>query len=175
MAQENADISQAMQKSATTFLSLVDTTHLILVIGSGAGDIMDKFAARGYHVIGLEEDEALCKESREKGREVIQGSLHNIASIKLPKEIGGIFAGAAFAHTSRADLEHTLEVIHLMLPKDGALFLSVPKGQGEVFEEGHLTQYYTEEELKKVLNERYFQIVLMESSTPTLLTAVATR
>ncbi|MNT13052.1 hypothetical protein D3C72_1480070 [compost metagenome] len=66
-------------------------------------------------------------------------------------------------------------MIHLLLQQKGALFLSVPKGQGERFEEGHLTQFYSEEEFKKLLEEKYFEIVLLENSTPALITAVVTR
>lgn len=172
---KDSDIQPAFLSSATTFLSLIDISQVVLSIGSGAGEILERFQKRGYHVVGLEPDPKLCQESRDRGFEVVEGSLSNIASLKLPKNIGGVFAGAAFAHTSRSDLEHTLEVLHLLLPKKGALFLSVPKGQGERLEEGHLTQFYSEEEFKKLLEEKYFEIVLLESSTPALLTAVVTR
>lgn len=172
---KDSDIQPAFLSSVTTFLSLIDISQPVLSIGGGAGDILERFQKRGYHVIGLESDPKLCQEIRARGFEVVEGSLSNIASLKIPKNIGGVFAGVAFAHTSRSDLEHILEVIHLLLPQKGALILSVPKGQGERVEEGHLTQFYSEEEFKKLLEEKYFEIVLLESSTPALVTAVVTR
>lgn len=172
---KDPEIPSGFHSSVATFLSLIDSSKTVLSIGSGSGQVLERFQKRGYRVIGLEPDPKLCQESRDKGFEVVEGSLANIASLKLPDNIGGVWAGVAFAHTSRSDLEHILEVIHLLLPQKGALFLSVPKGQGERFEAGQLTQFYSEEEFKKLLEEKYFEIALLESSTPELLTAVVTR
>lgn len=172
---KDSDIPAPILNSATTFLSLIDLDHVVLSIGSAAEDIYERFQKRGYKIVGLEADPKLCEDIRKRGFEVVQGSLKNIASLKLPKNIGGVWAGAAFAHTSRVDLEHILEVIHLLLPEKGALFISVPKGQGEVLEGNQVTQYYSEEEFKKLLEEKYFEVKLLEVSTPVLLTAVVTR
>jgi SAM-dependent methyltransferase len=169
------DIPSQFLSSVTTFLSLIDINQVILAIGSGSGEILEKFKARGYRVVGLEQDPELCKQAKERGFEVIEGSFAHIGSLEIPKNIGGIWAGAAFAHTEASDLEHILEVIHLMLPDKGALFISVPKGQGEIREGKTVTQFYSEDEFSKLLSEKYFEVHLLESSTPELLTAVVSR
>ncbi|MNT03873.1 hypothetical protein D3C72_1384300 [compost metagenome] len=174
--EKKSDIPPDLLSSVTAFLSLLDPSQVVLVLGSESGEILERFKARGYRVVGLESDPELIQKSRERGLEVIEGSLNKIASLNLPRNIGGVWAGATFSHTTASDLEHILEVIHLMLPEKGGFYLAVPKGKGEVLDSsGKVTQFYSEDELRKILTDKYFEIIQLETSTPSLITAVVKR
>lgn len=171
---ENIEETPSRLQAVKVFTSLIDTSQLILVLGTVPSDIYDRFRRVGYQVVGVEEDPELCQKAREQGFDVIQGAPKELSSLKLPKNIGAIWAGVAYAHTSASDFSHALEMLHLMLPSKGALFVAVPKGEGEGMEEGHFVQSYNEQEFAQALEEKGFKLVHQES-TPTLLTAVATR
>lgn len=161
--------------SVNKFLSFINPGKTVLVIGAGSGELLNKFKSNGLQVVCVEEDPELCKKWREQDFEMIQGTFADLATVKTPKDMDGIWASSAFEHMSTDDLEHNLEVIHLMLPNHGALFFTVPKGEGEVITAGQTTQFYSEEELKKVLTDTNFEIQLLEKSTPSVLSAVVTR
>ncbi|WP_413584423.1 hypothetical protein [Bdellovibrio sp. HCB274] len=172
---ETSDIPPEALRSVQSFLSFVNTDQTILVIGSGVGTLPEKFRKRGFDVVIVEENRERIEKWRGEGYQVIEGTPANLGTLKLPKDIGGIWAGSAFEHSSEADLEHSLEVLHLILPNKGALFLSVPKGAGEVREGGQVTRFYSEQEIRKVLEDRHFSIVLLDAEAPSIITAVVSR
>lgn len=168
-------IPQGFVNSVNKFLSFVDPEKTVLVIGAGSGELLNKFKSNGLQVVCIEENPELCKKWVEQDFEMIQGTFSDLASIKTPKNLAGIWAGAALEHQSAEDFEHNLEVIHLMLPARGALFFTVPRGEGEVRTAGQTTHFYSEEELRKTLTNTNFEIQLIENSTPSVLSAVVTR
>ncbi|MBO9665636.1 MAG: hypothetical protein J7501_02340 [Bdellovibrio sp.] len=172
---ETSDIPPEALKSVQSFLYFVEISQTILVIGTGPNDLLDKFKKRGFNVAVVESDATRIKKWKAEGYEIIEGKFEDVGSLKLPKDIGGIWAGSAFEHMAQSDLEHTLEVLHLILPNKGALFLSVPKGQGELREGARVIQFYSEEDLRKVLEDHNYNIVNLDAHAPSIITAVVTR
>ncbi|MDG0818243.1 methionine biosynthesis protein MetW [Bdellovibrio svalbardensis] len=177
---ENQPVSQSSGQGSSLqyFFSLIDARKPILVVGSGNGDLLEKIKNHGYQGVGLEEDAALCKQSHDRGFDVIEGSIKNVASLKIPKDISGVWAGVAFNHIDEVDLTHILGIIHLILPDKAPFLLAVPRGEGvktEATSDGKTltTQFYTEEEFEKLLAEKNFKIGCKDF-TPNLLTAVVT-
>lgn len=172
---EKSDIPREVLKSVEVFLAFIDLSHLVLVIGAGSGELLEKFKKRGFRVVCVEADKELCQKWQERGFEMIEGTPAKLGTLELPKDIGGIWAGSAFEHISDWDLEHALEVMRLILPNEGSLFLSVPRGKGQVMNGAEITQFYSEDEFRKLLTDRHYNIVHLEANTPSLLTAVVTR
>ncbi|WP_413574779.1 hypothetical protein ACLVWU_11170 [Bdellovibrio sp. HCB290] len=172
---ETSDIPPEVLHSVQSFLSFVNIDQTILVIGSGANTLPDKFRKRGFDVVIVEDNPERIEKWRGEGYQVIEGAPAALGTLRLPKVIGGIWAGSAFEHTSEVDLEHSLEVLHLILPNKGALFFSVPKGTGEVRTGDQVTQFYSEAEIRKMLEDRHFTIVLLDAQAPSIITAVVSR
>jgi hypothetical protein len=171
----NAIIPREFRNSVNTFLSFLNPECTVLVIGAGDTELLEKFKSNGFHVVCIEQNPEPCKKWHDQGVEMVQGTFKDLAKLKAPKNLQGIWGGAAYEHMAVDDLEHNLEIIHLMLPDHGAFFLSVPKGEGEVITAENTTHFYGEDELRKILKEKHFEIKLLESSTPSVLTAVSTR
>ncbi|HWU41808.1 MAG TPA: hypothetical protein VN132_00180 [Bdellovibrio sp.] len=166
-------IPPEFRNSVNTFLSFLNPEATVLVIGAGDTDLLNKFKFNGFHVICIEQDPELCRKWRLQGVDMIQGTFKDLATIKAPNNLQGIWGGSAFEHMPLDQFEHNLEIIHLMLPNHGAFFLRVLKGE-EVTTTDQ-THFYSENELQRTLRDIHFDIKLLESSTPSTLTAVATR
>jgi hypothetical protein len=168
-------IPQEFVNSVSTFLSFLEPQSSVLVMGAGTTELLEKFKDNGFHVICIEENAELCEKWKKQGIEMIQGTAKNLATIKVPKNLQGIWGGAAFEHMPEDQLEHNLEIIHLLLPENGALFIRLPKGSGEITTAEGTTHFYSEDEIKQILEEKHFEIKLLEANTPSVLTSVATR
>ncbi|QLY26688.1 hypothetical protein [Bdellovibrio sp. KM01] len=171
----NAIIPPEYLNSVTTFLSLLEPASTVLILGAGATELLSKFKTNGFNVVCIEENADLVKKWKQEGIEMIEGTVKNLASLKVPKNLQGIWGGAAFEHMPEDQLEHNLELIHLMLPEEGALFLSLPLGAGEVTTSAGTTHFYSEAELRQILVEKHFDVKLIEASTSATLTSVATK
>ncbi|WP_413581823.1 hypothetical protein [Bdellovibrio sp. HCB288] len=172
---ETSDIPPEAQSSVQSFLSFVNIDQTILVIGAGINNLPEKFSKRGLKIVIVENHPDRIEKWRSAGYQVIEGAPEELGVLKLPKEIGGIWAGSAFEHKSDTDLEHTLEVLHLILPNKGALFLAVPKGSGEQRTGIQVTHFYSEIEIRKVLEEKAFNIVHLNAQAADYITIVVTR
>lgn len=173
----NEIIPREYRTAVTTFLTYLEPGETVLVLGASETELLNKFRDNGFHVICVEQDPELCKKWQAEGIEMIQGTFRKLASTKVPNELHGIWGGTAFEHMSGEDFEHTLEIIHMMLPEQGVLFLTVPRksehGESEIMQGASSTHFFTEEELTKILKEKDFEIKLIEESTPKVITAVA--
>lgn len=170
----NSIIPKEFLNSVTTFLSLLEPASTVLIMGAGSTELLSKFKTNGFNVVCIEENPDLIQKWKKEGIEMIQGTVKNLASLKVPKNLQGIWGGAAFEHLAADQLEHDLEIIHLMLPENGALFISLPLGSGEVTTSAGTTHFYSETELRQILEEKHFEVKLIEPSTATL-TSVATK
>ncbi len=168
-------IPQEFVNSVSTFLSFLEPQATVLVMGAGSTELLNKFKDNGFHVICIEENQDLCEKWKKEGIEMIQGTSKNLASIKVPKNLQGIWGAAAFEHMPADQLEHNLEIIHLLLPDNGALFIRLPRGSGEVTTKEGTTHFYSEQEIRQIMEEKHFDVKLLEANTPSVLTCVAIR
>lgn len=104
----------------------------ILEIGVGAGRDIKHFQKRGINVDGIDYSQRFlehCKRQFPK-LSLIWG---DIRTIDLPREYyGGIWAFASLLNMPKTDLKKLLPKLRNSLKKEGALFISVKEGEGEI-------------------------------------------
>ena len=102
----------------------------ILDLGCGPGRDLVAFKGQCHTVIGLVATPAFVQKAQQaSGCEVWQQSF---LSLGLPPEtFDGIFANAALIHVPRADMVRVLKDLWRSLVPDGAIMMSMVRGDGE--------------------------------------------
>lgn len=107
----------------------------ILDLGCGPGRDLVAFKRQGHTVIGLDATPAFVEMAQQaSGCEVWQQSF---LSLYLPTEsFDGIFANASLIHVPRAEMVRVLKDLWRSLVADGAIVMSMGRGDGE----GYITR-----------------------------------
>jgi SAM-dependent methyltransferase len=102
----------------------------ILDLGCGPGRDLVAFKNQGHTVFGVDATPAFVQMAQQaSGCEVWQQSF---LSLDLPPEtFDGIFANAALIHVPRADMVRVLNDLWRSLVPDGAIMMSMVRGDGE--------------------------------------------
>lgn len=135
------------------FLPLVNRDLKVLVLERGQRDVLEEFRSRGYRSLGIESDPETCKELTSSGFETICESTEFLAKIKLPADIGSVWAGRSFQNLDLATFELQLNIIHLILPDKAPFYFSI------TFERPQGTVVSTLDDLHNLMKTRGFNIV----------------
>lgn len=102
----------------------------ILDLGCGPGRDLVAFKRQGHTVIGLDATPAFVEMAKQSSRcEVWQQSF---LSLDLPTEcFDGIFANASLIHVPHAEMVRVLKDLQRSLVADGAIVMSMGRGNGE--------------------------------------------
>nr|WP_255699151.1 class I SAM-dependent methyltransferase [Tychonema sp. BBK16] len=114
----------------------------ILDIGCGPGRDLVAFKTQGHTVVGLDATPAFVEIAKElSGCEVLQQSFLNL---DLPNaEFDGIFANASLIHVPRDKMIKVLKDLHKALVVNGAIVMSMCRGDWEGYDERPTGKRYT--------------------------------
>lgn len=158
-------------ESIQTFLSLLPANPTIMDIGSGSGRDAKIFTQHGAKVLGIDYSSELISIAKSHAPDAVFKFM-DIRNLNLPgQHFDGIWAACTLAHIPKAELPAVLLKIHSLLKSNGHFYLALKKGQGEGLEadtryEGNPSKfwaYYQEPELKKLLKEAGFKILIFDT------------
>lgn len=130
----------------------------ILDFGCGPGRDVLYFKNLNHHVTGLDGSSNFCKMANKlTGCKILN---QDFLELSLDtKFFDGIFANAAIFHIPGSELQRVLIELGHSLKKEGILFSSNPRGQGEGWN-GDRFGFYTEfEEYQGYLNNAGFEVI----------------
>lgn len=131
----------------------------ILDVGCGPGADAATFDAAGYAVTGLDLSPSLVRAAREYAP---RAAFVRSDMRRLPFRDGafdGVWSRASFLHVPRRAAPATLREFRRVLAGDGALFLSVRRGDGDEYDrDGRYFELYGPDEVRTLLGEAGFEV-----------------
>lgn len=160
---EALPVTETQASALTRFLGgLPDAAH-ILDIGCGPGLHAERMRAAGFHVSAIDASPEFVAAARARGVDATLGSFDDITG-----RFDGIWASFSLLHARKADLPRHLAAMRAALPPGGRLFLGMKLGEGEHRDSlGRLYAYYTEVELRQLLDEAGFHVDHTETGAET--------
>lgn len=137
----------------------------ILDIGCGTGTLSEYIANKGYIVDAIDFSEEMLKIARNKIKNVnfIQMDMR---SININKKYNGIMLAYSLFHISKKEVIKAIEAYYNLLKDNGTMLIILQEGEGEKYVEENLEKglkkfvnYYSFEEIEKVLNANHFEII----------------
>lgn len=137
----------------------------ILDIGCGTGTLSEYIANKGYNVDAIDFSEEMLKIARNKIKNVnfIQMDMRNI---NLDKKYDGIMLAYSLFHISKKEVIKAIQTYYDLLNDQGTMLIILQEGEGEKYVEENLEKglkkfvnFYSFEEIKKVLNINHFKII----------------
>jgi SAM-dependent methyltransferase len=129
------------QNRAALMAAMPNNPGRILDFGCGPGRDIVAFQSAGHEVIGLDATPAFVEMAKQIGGEVWQ---QNFLNLDLPEQFfDGIFANASLLHVPQAEMLRVLKDLYRSLIPDGAIMMSLARGQGEGFVDRLTGQRYT--------------------------------
>ncbi|MEW5818746.1 MAG: class I SAM-dependent methyltransferase [Cyanobacteriota bacterium] len=144
---------KGMDEVYKPFLELLPPGAKILDAGCGSGRDSKNFIDNGYKVTAFDASKELAKEaSKFLGQDVLPLKFNEIS---FKDEFDGVWACASLLHVPKDDFEDSLGHLVDSLKDGGVLYASVKQGEGEsVDSKGRFFSYYTEDEIKDIVNKR---------------------
>lgn len=134
----------------------------VLELGSGEGKDIDLFSNR-YKVIGSDYSQVFVNLFNKK-YETNKMILLDAANFELDTTFDCIYSNKVLPHLSSEDVIKSLEVQHKHLNQNGIIIHSLWYGSGEDSIEGFLNIYYTDKEVKELVESK-FEILEIERYT----------
>ena len=142
-------------------LEHIEPSDTLLELGSGTGVIADYVESKGFHVERSDAVDAFVEHQKEKGKVAYTLDLFQDALEK--DKYKAIFAASVFHHLTKEQFPVVLKRLHTALQDAGYLSFRQKKGTGEEFVQSMegvpaYYQYYTAQELQKILQDCGFAI-----------------
>lgn len=154
-----------------SFLSQVEGNY-ILDMGCGPGTLSKYIANKGYNVDAIDYSEEMLKIAREKINNVnfIQMDMRNV---EMNKKYNGIMLAYSLFHISKDEVKNVLPKYYDLLEDNGVMLIILQEGSGEDYVSENLgtglkkfINYYSFEEIEKVLNDNNFEIIEKNRKKP---------
>jgi SAM-dependent methyltransferase len=150
------DVSQNIQ----AFLSALpkEKSLNILDIGCGPGRDLHHFKSLGHNPIGLDGSEKFCEMAQQySGCETLHQNFSNIDISAF--QFDGVFANASLFHVPKNILPNVLNKIHDALTTQGILFMSNPRGSGELWQGQRYGHYMELDTSQTFIEQAGFKIL----------------
>lgn len=139
---------------------------VVLGVGSGGGQTLQRFVARGREVFGVEPSTARRLAAIKRGIPTIDGAFENLRSRSLP-DVAGVWCGAALRHVPENYFARVIANVAGVLPSQAPLFLAVELGEGTDWlqldpgdgDAESLVQRYDEGSIERVLRQQGLEVV----------------
>ncbi len=149
----NADMSEWRGR----FCKYVKVGGGILDAGCGSGRDSKAFMQEGFEVTAFDASEEMCKAaSKLTGLDVKQMKFQYV---EFQNEFDGIWACASLLHVPYDELPDVMLRMKRALKKDGVIYVSFKYGTEETSKGGRSFSNFTEETVKKLLDNAEFEII----------------
>ncbi len=146
-----------MSEWRNRFLKYISDGGRILDVGCGSGRDSKAFIKEGFSVVAFDASREMCQKASELiGQEVWQ---MRFDEMNFEEEFDGVWACASLLHSSENELPEVLSKIHNALKDNGMLYASFKYGDGVMQRGERVFIDFTEERIKKLLEEKGFKIV----------------
>jgi len=154
----------------TQFAERVGGDKQTLDVGSGPGRDGLLLQEKGLKITCVDASEAMVKLCSDKGMSAVKGDL-----LSLPfddNNFDGVWAYTSLLHVHKKEIDTALSEIRRVLKKDGIFGLGLQEGEGEFYYESsgvgkpRWFAFYTEEEIKSLLEKHEFDIEYFEEFFP---------
>jgi SAM-dependent methyltransferase len=107
----------------------------VLDVGTGAGRDCKELQALGYNVAGLDISAGLLGVARDRNPGIVfyHASIYSMSSV-LPDVFDGLWCAAVFLHVPADKTAQALKNMRKAVRKDGIVFISTKKGEGQGME-----------------------------------------
>lgn len=144
-------VDQDMGEIQQEFLKYLEEGDTVLDMGCGSGRDSLAFYDLGYDVTPLDASEEMCKLAEiHTGLDVLQMTYEEM---EFDDVFDGIWACGALVHVPEKELPEILDRIAEALHQGGVLYLSVKEGDFEGFRGGRYFCDYTDERLRRIIEE----------------------
>lgn len=168
----NISSSAEMEK----FTSFIPTSSKVLDAGCGPGRDSRILKDKGYDVTGVDISEGLLNEAKKEYKD-IEFVLGNLLSLPFPaKTFDGVWSQASLVHLETPeDTQKAIQEFYRVLKTDGIVYLSVKELTGNqktavvsdtLSNHDRFFQYYTKEEITKMLETAGFEVLFIENNVP---------
>jgi SAM-dependent methyltransferase len=139
------------------FLAHVSPGGHILDAGCGSGRDLWAFVQKGYQGTGIDASAALVALARNHSGTPCR--VRAMQDLDETSGFDGIWACASLMHLDRAELVPVLNKFHTALKAQGALYVSVKEGQGDVTApDGRYFALYRSSEMEHILEQAGFHV-----------------
>lgn len=148
----------------TAFTSSLQAGAVILDFGCGPAWAANRFREMGFEAHGFDGSEGLAAQAKELyGIDVTVGSFE---MFKAERAYDGIWASFCLQHDTREAMPSHLVRLHKALNAEGVLYVGLMSGEGHE-RDGHdrLYTYFTEAEMRGLLDESGFEVDRVEGKT----------
>lgn len=136
--------SHNMSEDQSRFLKHLKPKEKILDAGCGSGRDALAFQKEGFHVLAFDASSEMVKHTKSLG---VNAQIMRFDDMAWQEEFDGIWCSASLLHVSRQDLPQVIKKLHAATKKNGILFISFKKGDGERFENGRYFHMMDEQKL----------------------------
>jgi SAM-dependent methyltransferase len=130
----------------------------IFDLGCGPGRDLHYFKSLGHNPVGLDGSKKFCDMAQQYSG---CPTLHqNFSGIDLADyQFNGVFANASLFHVPKAKLADVLKTIYASLAPNGILFMSNPRGQGELWQGQRYGHYMELETCESYIEQAGFKVL----------------
>ncbi len=150
----NFEPSPSLEK----FISSLPQAAYVLDLGCGPGNSALAMINAGMRVDAVDASRAMVEHAQEvKGIKARLARFDEISGVEI---YDGIWANFSLLHAAKSDLPGLVATLHAALKKGGLFHIGMKLGEGEERDElGRFYAYYSEEELKLILQNAGFTLI----------------
>lgn len=119
---------EVLRQRYERFASCFQGCRDVLDLGCGQGPFLELMRTGGIPAMGLDRDERMVQQCRERGMNAIQGEVLSYLEGLKPGSLGGIFAAHLVEHLPTSDLLAFIKSCHSALRENSPLVLISPNG-----------------------------------------------
>lgn len=146
----NSTVNGNMNKQYDDFLDGIPKKGLIMDLGCGSGRDSKYFLKNGYRVVSIDGSKSLAKKASEYlSQEVLVMDFNDVL---YKNKFDGIWACASLLHIPKDEFIFVMNNLLFSLKRKGKMYISLKEGIGESYEGDRFYQYYSDDEIRKIIS-----------------------